>query len=149
MAQIGVSHIDYFSLDVEGSELAVLQSIDWSRLSVALMSVEHIRTPSLEPRNAHDSTFLREHAGMVRVHETCFPKQVFRLADETTGVERDVHGVRICDGFYANPRLVDVAAALTAQRSWPSVIKRHQRHPDADRCRARDFPPIMRIPLRL
>ena len=41
MAAIGVSHIDFMALDVEGSELPVLQTIDWTRLSVDVFSIEY------------------------------------------------------------------------------------------------------------
>ena len=41
MAAIGVRHIDFMVLDVEGSELAVLESIDWTRLSVDVFSIEY------------------------------------------------------------------------------------------------------------
>ena len=37
----GVTHIDYLSIDTEGGELAILQSIDFSRLDVNLISVEN------------------------------------------------------------------------------------------------------------
>lgn len=40
MDRIGRSHIDFFSLDVEGAELHVLQSIDFSRLSFDLVMIE-------------------------------------------------------------------------------------------------------------
>jgi FkbM family methyltransferase len=35
-----VGHVDLFSLDVEGAELLVLETLDWSRFSVGLMIVE-------------------------------------------------------------------------------------------------------------
>ena len=41
MAAIGVHHIDFMVLDVEGSELPVLESIDWTRLSVDVFSIEY------------------------------------------------------------------------------------------------------------
>ena len=41
MAAIGVRHIDFFILDVEGSELAVLESIDWTRLSIDVFNIEY------------------------------------------------------------------------------------------------------------
>jgi hypothetical protein len=40
MDSIGRSHIDFFSLDVEGAELHVLQSIDFSRLSFDLVMID-------------------------------------------------------------------------------------------------------------
>jgi len=41
MAAIGVRHIDFMVLDVEGSELPVLETIDWTRLSVDVFSIEY------------------------------------------------------------------------------------------------------------
>ena len=41
MAAIGVRHIDFMILDVEGSELTVLESIDWTRLSVDVFNIEY------------------------------------------------------------------------------------------------------------
>jgi len=46
MAAVGVSHIDFMVLDVEGSELPVLQTIDWTRLSVDVFSIEYHGTVS-------------------------------------------------------------------------------------------------------
>lgn len=41
MASIGIRHIDFMVLDVEGSELPVLESIDWTRLSIDVFSIEY------------------------------------------------------------------------------------------------------------
>jgi len=41
MAAIGVNHVDFMVLDVEGSEIPVLQTIDWTRLSVDVFSIEY------------------------------------------------------------------------------------------------------------
>lgn len=38
--QLNVSHIDYFSLDVEGAELHILESLDWSSLDITLFTIE-------------------------------------------------------------------------------------------------------------
>lgn len=40
MGLIGMHQIDYFSLDVEGAELLVLETLDWPRLGVGIMIVE-------------------------------------------------------------------------------------------------------------
>jgi FkbM family methyltransferase len=37
---IGMTHLDYFSLDVQGSELTVLKSIDWDFTSIYVMLIE-------------------------------------------------------------------------------------------------------------
>jgi len=47
MAAIGVNHIDFMVLDVEGSEIPVLRTIDWARLSVDVFSIEYML-----PRNS-------------------------------------------------------------------------------------------------
>jgi len=39
LEEIGVSHVDYFSLDVEGAEVHVLESIDWSKVSFGALSI--------------------------------------------------------------------------------------------------------------
>jgi len=38
---INVTHVDYFSLDVEGPELEILHTIDWSKLQVDVLSIEY------------------------------------------------------------------------------------------------------------
>ena len=41
MAAIGVRHIDLLVLDVEGSEVPILNNIDWTRLSVDVFIIEY------------------------------------------------------------------------------------------------------------
>ena len=41
MAALGVSHVDYLSLDVEGPELEILRTIDWTRLRIDVITVEY------------------------------------------------------------------------------------------------------------
>jgi len=40
MKEIGQSRIDYFSLDVEGAELFILNSIDWESLFIDVFTIE-------------------------------------------------------------------------------------------------------------
>jgi len=40
-AALGIQHIDYFSLDVEGPELEILRTIDWTQLSIDVITVEY------------------------------------------------------------------------------------------------------------
>jgi hypothetical protein len=40
MSTLNIYHIDYFSLDVEGAELFILQSINWDRLTIDLFTIE-------------------------------------------------------------------------------------------------------------
>jgi hypothetical protein len=39
------THVDYWSLDVEGLELDVLQTVPFDRLNISIISVEHIHVP--------------------------------------------------------------------------------------------------------
>jgi FkbM family methyltransferase len=48
--EAGISHIDYFSLDVEGAELAVLRGIDFARLTVDLFTIEDNENRWIEHR---------------------------------------------------------------------------------------------------
>ena len=41
MAAFGVRHIDFMVLDVEGSELPILETIDFTRLSIDVFSIEY------------------------------------------------------------------------------------------------------------
>ena len=41
MAALDVQHIDYFSLDVGGSELDILETIDWQRLQIDVLTIEN------------------------------------------------------------------------------------------------------------
>ena len=41
MKAIGVTKVDYFSLDVEGGEIDVLNTIDFNALNIESFSIEH------------------------------------------------------------------------------------------------------------
>jgi len=41
MAALGISHVDYLSLDVEGPELEILRTVDWTRLRIDVITVEY------------------------------------------------------------------------------------------------------------
>jgi len=41
MAALDISHVDYLSLDIEGPELEILQTIDWTRLRIDVITVEY------------------------------------------------------------------------------------------------------------
>lgn len=41
MAALNVFHVDYLSLDVEGPELEILQTVDWRRLHIDVITVEY------------------------------------------------------------------------------------------------------------
>ena len=43
IAAMNRSRVDYFSLDIEGFELPVLKSVDWSRVDISVLSVEFAR----------------------------------------------------------------------------------------------------------
>ena len=41
LAALNVYHIDYLSLDVEGGEIEILKTVDWTRLTVDILTVEY------------------------------------------------------------------------------------------------------------
>ena len=41
MLALGQTHIDYFSLDVEGFELEILKTIPFDKLDISVLTVEH------------------------------------------------------------------------------------------------------------
>lgn len=43
LPRLGVNHVDFMSLDVEGHELPVLQGMDWSRTTIDVLVVENKR----------------------------------------------------------------------------------------------------------
>ena len=45
LAAINQTHIDYFSLDVEGAEMDVLKTIPWNKLDIDILSVEYLHAP--------------------------------------------------------------------------------------------------------
>jgi len=51
MAAIGVRHIDLMILDMEGSELPVLETIDWKRITIDLFSIEYMDKNRVEKLN--------------------------------------------------------------------------------------------------
>jgi len=40
-AALGISHVDYLSLDVEGPEIEILRTVDWTRLHIDVITVEY------------------------------------------------------------------------------------------------------------
>ncbi|XP_052090652.1 uncharacterized protein LOC127727198 [Mytilus californianus] len=48
MKALNVTHVDFFSLDVEGAELQVLQTIPFGKLDIDMMTVEFIHVPAGE-----------------------------------------------------------------------------------------------------
>lgn len=84
---LGINRIGLFSLDVEGFELQILQSIDWSQVSIAALVVEELTRD--RTKNVHMREFLRDNASLDWVFTYCWmPKN--------------------CDGYYVNSAWVDV-----------------------------------------
>ncbi len=49
-AEAGISHVDYFSLDVEGAEMTILRSLDFDQVSIDMFTIEDNATPWTEHR---------------------------------------------------------------------------------------------------
>lgn len=63
----GIRHISFFSLDVEGGELGVLQTIDWTRVAIEVLMVE--TTARASPDEPEKTRAVRAYLGdkMTRV----------------------------------------------------------------------------------
>ena len=59
---IGNPHIDYFSLDIEGAELVMLQTLPWNEISMTLIDVEVNHAGAIFPGTRNDiQNFLSSH----------------------------------------------------------------------------------------
>nr|CAH0110633.1 unnamed protein product [Daphnia galeata] len=59
---VGRTHVDYFSLDVEGSEYKILRTIPWHKVYMQTLTVEWDHTPEGEPaitRLMEDNNFIK------------------------------------------------------------------------------------------
>ena len=83
---LGIHQLTFLSVDVQGSELQVVRSIDWSALNVSVVAIEERRVDF--KKNTAVAAVLLEQAGLVRVLTLCN-----RLG-------------RSCDSFFVNHRLV-------------------------------------------
>ena len=88
---LDVQHISFFSLDVEGYELHVLNSIDWRKASIAALVVEEIQFGRHPEKNEAVRKFLQA-AGYHLLGASCWKPEC-------------------CDSFWVNKRFVDVEAA--------------------------------------
>ena len=41
MDALGIRHVDYFSLDIEGPKLAILETIDFDRIRIDVLTIEY------------------------------------------------------------------------------------------------------------
>ena len=44
LAALDVTHVDFFSLDIEGGEMSVLRNFPWNDITVDLWAIEHVPT---------------------------------------------------------------------------------------------------------
>ena len=88
LRKLDFATIDYFSLDVQGFELTVVQSIDWRAVRAAVLVVEERRVEGAKNKAVAD--VLHDQAGMVRAFTLCW------------------QWGRVCDGYFVHPELVDV-----------------------------------------
>ena len=102
LSPLGVRHVDMLSLDVEGFELIVLESLDWNELAVATIIVEEFTFTTerdaarKNQRNAAVHSFLARR-GFVRATTKCF-----------------VEAPHICDHYFVHPRHYDMLGMMSA-----------------------------------
>ena len=91
---LGVQHISFFSLDVQGYELQVLTSIDWGKVAIAALVVEELRLgrhPETPEKNKAVRKLLQD-AGYDLLGVSCWKSGV-------------------CNSFWIKKQFVDVEAA--------------------------------------
>ena len=98
---LGVREIGFFSLDVEGAELAVLESIDWAAIKIAVLVVEELSTGA--DKNLQVREFVARAAGMTVVHRTCWKEKY------------------VCDVFFVNHEFFNMADLKHQIRSSEAV----------------------------
>ena len=64
LSLLGVTHLDFVSLDVQGAEHMVLSTLDWSALSVGVLLTECKRLGCTDPQDAAVRTLLEGRAGL-------------------------------------------------------------------------------------
>ena len=108
---LGIHHLTYLSLDVQGSELSIVRGIDWSALNISVLQVEEMRV--LAAKNRAVASHLKKAAGMSWELTLCN-----RIG-------------RSCDSFYVNPQLVAMDALRRAIARY-NYTHEHQRAFGAD-----------------
>ena len=84
--KLGIKHIDFFSLDVEGSELTVVESIDWTRVKIDVMLIENESlvqgkgVGGLTNKDKKIEEILVQKAGMVKLPTTASEMKHCQLA---------------------------------------------------------------------
>ena len=59
---MGNPHVDYFSLDIEGAEFPVLQTIPWDKIKMTLLDIEVNHAGVLYPGTRNDiQNFISNH----------------------------------------------------------------------------------------
>ena len=92
-AALGRTHVDYLSLDVEGPELEILHTVDWTRLRVDVIAVEyrvHGRVEIDQPATLKKLSELRQF-----FHDTGLYREVSVLPPGNESVGLDVVFSRI------------------------------------------------------
>jgi len=74
---INVTHIDYFSLDVEGVEMPVLRTIPWNKLDIRVMSVEYGHGPNGKKPYLEFMKSVGSYALYADIHVSNYEKALF------------------------------------------------------------------------
>lgn len=105
---LAIDHIDVFSLDVEGAELEVVKSIDWSKASFGVMIVEdnYFDWDGDKHTQITETRRIIEEAGQMPLLFThCWNKWFGHITS--------------CDSYYGNPRFIDVEGVQQAFAADP------------------------------
>jgi hypothetical protein len=101
LSEHNVKWIDFFSLDVEGAELLVLQTIDFTKISIGVLLIENFRGD-----REIIADLLRNTAGMIQANTTAWPGSVPDCTLERLGMKMRQMHIYISD-IWVHPSLRD------------------------------------------
>ena len=126
----GIEHLNFFSLDVEGAELMVMQTMDWS-ISVDVLIYEHINMK--ESNQDKMDVLLQKHMKFHSCQPSqtkCFNKvwvsEAIAESSKTCTEESDIETVNIPDNIYnaiSQPSGKHIKSTQTTELKEPAQIR--------------------------
>ena len=95
---MGIRHINFWSLDVEGSELAILKTVNWDEVQIDIILAEAINRLAEKPQMSREvRDFMKERGYMLMksvtvtnsdifVHKSVCPKYMICMIDADAGI---------------------------------------------------------------
>ena len=111
--EMGVTHVDYFSLDVEGAEMFILKSILWDKIQIDVFTIE------IQEHHSEIALFMKEH-GYRRVEPSPLKFDDVFILEKTRSSHKDQVAAVDRDGS-STPRLLSGAQRPSSRPDPPSL----------------------------